>query len=59
MKYSTSVNQLKKLSYFYLSNGYEVKRMKKEYKKENTIQKIERWEYEESQTYYLEERHKK
>ena len=37
MKYSTSVNQLKKLSYFYLSNGYEVKRMKKEYKKENTI----------------------
>ena len=40
MKYSTSVNQLKKLPFFHLSNGYEVKRMKKEYKKESTIQKI-------------------
>ena len=48
MKYSTSVNQLRKIPFFYLTNGYEVKRMKKEYRKEKPIQKIERWDYEET-----------
>ena len=48
-----------KLSYFHLSNGYEVNRMKLQYKTEIPMQKIERWQYEESETFHLKEKYKK